>query len=90
MRGGNRGGSAGLAALAITDHDTVSALAIARPEAARWADEFHLVPIAGSDFHAPDRPGRWVGSITTPPADLDARCVGPDQRIHLRTAWLSR
>ncbi len=26
---------AGLAALAITDHDTVSALAIARPEAAR-------------------------------------------------------
>ena len=36
-----------------------------------WADEFHLVPIAGSDFHAPDRPGRWVGSITTPPADLE-------------------
>ncbi|MGD0043645.1 MAG: hypothetical protein ABSE84_25105, partial [Isosphaeraceae bacterium] len=40
-----------------------------RPRA--WADEFHLVPIAGSDFHAPDRPGRWVGSITTPPADLE-------------------
>ena len=38
---------------------------------AHWADEFHLVPIAGSDFHAPDRPGRWVGSITTPPADLE-------------------
>ena len=36
-----------------------------------WADEFHLVPITGSDFHAPDRPGRWVGSVTTPPADLD-------------------
>ena len=25
-------------------------------------------PIAGSDFHAADRPGRWVGSITTPAA----------------------
>ena len=42
------------------------------PPVWRWADEFHLVPIAGSDFHAPDRPGRWVGSITTPPADLEA------------------
>ena len=52
-----------------------------------WADEFHLVPIAGSDFHAPDRPGRWVGAITTPPADLERLRVGPDQRIHLRTAW---
>ncbi|MBX6312075.1 MAG: PHP domain-containing protein, partial [Isosphaeraceae bacterium] len=31
-----------------------------------WADRLGLVPIAGSDFHAPDRPGRWVGSITTP------------------------
>jgi 3',5'-nucleoside bisphosphate phosphatase len=30
---------AGLAALAITDHDTVSALSIARPEAARWGVE---------------------------------------------------
>ena len=25
-----------------------------------------LAPIAGSDFHAADRPGRWVGAITTP------------------------
>jgi 3',5'-nucleoside bisphosphate phosphatase len=25
-----------------------------------------LAGIAGSDFHAPDRPGRWVGAITTP------------------------
>ena len=41
------------------------------PPVSHWADEFHLVPIAGSDFHAPDRPGRWVGSITTPPADLE-------------------
>ncbi len=31
-----------------------------------WAERFDLVPIAGSDFHVPDRPGRWVGSITTP------------------------
>ncbi len=29
----------GLSALAITDHDTVSALAVARPEAARWGVE---------------------------------------------------
>ena len=26
--------------------------------------------IAGSDFHAPDRPGRWVGAVTTSEADL--------------------
>jgi predicted metal-dependent phosphoesterase TrpH len=31
-----------------------------------WAETFDLVLIAGSDFHAPDRPGRWVGSVTTP------------------------
>jgi hypothetical protein len=36
-----------------------------------WAVELALVPIAGSDFHAPDRPGRWVGAIATPDADLD-------------------
>jgi predicted metal-dependent phosphoesterase TrpH len=35
-----------------------------------WADELGLVPIAGTDFHAPDRPGRWVGAVTTPEADL--------------------
>jgi predicted metal-dependent phosphoesterase TrpH len=34
-----------------------------------WADALGLVPIGGSDFHAPDRPGRWVGAVTTP---LDA------------------
>lgn len=40
----------------------------------RWrdrADRLGLVPIAGSDFHAPDRPGRWVGAITTPDASLE-------------------
>ena len=36
-----------------------------------WAAQLALVPIAGSDFHAPDRPGRWVGAIATPQADLD-------------------
>ena len=30
----------------------------------------------GSDFHAPDRPGRWVGSITIPPADLECPWPG--------------
>lgn len=36
-----------------------------------WAEPLGLVPIAGSDFHAPDRPGRWLGSITTPAEDLE-------------------
>ncbi|MDR3634950.1 MAG: PHP domain-containing protein [Isosphaeraceae bacterium] len=36
-----------------------------------WADRLALVPIAGSDFHANDRPGRWLGSIATPAADLE-------------------
>ena len=35
-----------------------------------WADDLGLVPIAGTDFHAPDRPGRWVGAIATPADDL--------------------
>ena len=40
----------------------------------RWraiADRFGLVPIAGSDFHAPGRSGRWVGAIATPTIDLE-------------------
>ena len=36
-----------------------------------WADELGLAVTAGTDFHAPDRPGRWVGAITLPTADLD-------------------
>jgi 3',5'-nucleoside bisphosphate phosphatase len=36
-----------------------------------WADRFGLVGIGGSDFHAADRPGRWVGAITTPRDDLE-------------------
>jgi len=35
-----------------------------------WADELDLASIAGTDFHAADRPGRWVGAITTTPTDL--------------------
>jgi hypothetical protein len=97
----NAAAAVGLSALAITDHNTLSALAVARPEAARLGVEliarveltaahaerevhilghfvrdddpalrFGLIPIAGSDFHAPDRPGRWVGAITTPATDL--------------------
>jgi 3',5'-nucleoside bisphosphate phosphatase len=36
-----------------------------------WAIEMGLAPIAGTDFHSSDRPGRWVGAITTPEVDLD-------------------
>ncbi len=36
-----------------------------------WAEEMGLVPIAGSDFHASDRPGRWIGAVATPVGDLD-------------------
>ncbi len=36
-----------------------------------WAEELALVPIAGSDFHAPDRPGRWVGAVTMSIEELD-------------------
>lgn len=36
-----------------------------------WAERLNLIPIAGTDFHAPDRPGRWVGAIATPDADLE-------------------
>ena len=42
-----------------------------------WAGRLDLVPIAGSDFHALDRPGRWLGAVTTPAADLErlrSRC----------------
>ena len=42
-----------------------------RPRVAAWAERFGLVPVAGSDFHANDRPGRWVGSTTTPGAMLE-------------------
>jgi predicted metal-dependent phosphoesterase TrpH len=33
---------------------------------ADWAQEAGLFPIAGTDFHAPDRARSWVGAITKP------------------------
>lgn len=36
-----------------------------------WAGALDLIPIAGTDFHAPDGPGRWVGAIATPDGDLE-------------------
>jgi 3',5'-nucleoside bisphosphate phosphatase len=51
-----------------------------RPRIAGWAGRFDLVPVAGSDFHSNDRPGRWVGSIMTPGEVLE----------HLRERGTSR
>ena len=36
-----------------------------------WTDHLGLIPIDGTDFHAADRPGRWLGAITTPGPDLE-------------------
>jgi len=36
-----------------------------------WAGQLGLACVAGSDFHAPDRPGRWVGAITITNLELD-------------------
>jgi predicted metal-dependent phosphoesterase TrpH len=46
------------------------------------ADRLGLIGIAGSDFHAPDRPGRWVGAITTDRETLDRlrAAAGPPPR----------
>ncbi|CAN5703793.1 PHP domain-containing protein [soil metagenome] len=37
-----------------------------------WAEALGLVPTAGSDFHAPDRPGRWVGAVAATLDELEA------------------
>ena len=42
-----------------------------RPRMLAWAERFDLVPVGGSDFHANDRPGRWIGSTTTPRESLE-------------------
>ena len=46
------------------------------------ADRLDLIGLAGTDFHASDRPGRWVGAITTPRSQLErlreARETRPD------------
>ena len=36
-----------------------------------WAVEYGLIPVAGTDFHTPDRPGRWLGAVVTPVEDLE-------------------
>lgn len=47
-----------------------------------WAAEYGLIPVAGTDFHAPDRPGRWVGSVVTPWEDLERlRAIRPSIAI---------
>ena len=46
-----------------------------------WAEKYELVPIAGSDFHANDRPGRWLGSVTMPLSDVERlRRASPGSR----------
>ena len=48
-----------------------------------WAGPLGLVPVGGSDFHANDRPGRRVGSHSTPLDDLErlrAKATGPALR----------
>ena len=58
----------GLGAIEVRGPGTTSRIASRRRS---WADELGLAATAGSDFHAPDRPGRWVGAVVTPPSDLD-------------------
>lgn len=36
-----------------------------------WAEKLGLIPVAGSDFHAADRPGRRVGAAVTSDIDLE-------------------
>ncbi len=36
-----------------------------------WAEAMDLIPVAGSDFHAADRPGRRVGAVATPDDDFE-------------------
>jgi 3',5'-nucleoside bisphosphate phosphatase len=48
------------------------------------AGRLGLIGVAGSDFHAPDRPGRWVGAVTTDPETLErlrgaANASGPPE-----------
>ncbi|MDB5350907.1 MAG: putative metal-dependent phosphoesterase, family [Planctomycetota bacterium] len=60
--------AAGLAAIEVNGPGVPKARGI---RLRGWATRFDLVPVCGSDFHANDRPGRWLGSITTPAEDLD-------------------
>ena len=58
----------GLGAIEVRGPGTAPRIAARRRA---WANDLGLACTAGSDFHAPDRPGRWVGAVVTPPADLD-------------------
>ena len=52
-----------------------------------WADRFRLVGIAGSDFHCADRPGRWIGAITTPRDQLERlRQAADSSRSNIRSS----
>lgn len=64
----------GLGAIEVGGPGVPSKLATRRRD---WAGRLDLIPILGTDFHAPDRPGRWLGAFRTPAADLErlrARC----------------
>ena len=81
----------GLAALAITDHDTVSALAVARPEAVRWGIEL----VAGVELSC-EQDGRELHILghfirDNDPALLEAMALlraGRGQRIEAMVAQL--
>jgi predicted metal-dependent phosphoesterase TrpH len=81
----------GLAALSITDHDTVSALAVARPEAARWGVEL----IGGVELTC-EYEGRELHILghfirDDEPALLEAMaglCAGRTERLRAMTARL--
>ena len=90
------GGAGGVAGLAHPPYDLreqdlramiaggLGAIEVAGPGVAKgrgdrwrsWADRLGLVPIAGSDFHAPDRPGRWVGAVKVSDAELERLRAG--------------
>jgi predicted metal-dependent phosphoesterase TrpH len=49
-----------------------------------WGEALGLVPIAGTDFHAPDRPGRWVGAIATANPDFERLRARSDDQSRSR------
>ena len=57
----------GMNALEVDGHGVKS---VRHQRLVTWANVYNLIPVAGSDFHSNDRPGRWVGSITTRAANV--------------------
>lgn len=49
------------------------------------AERLGLIGVAGSDFHAPDRPGRWVGAIAAEPEVLERLRAAAGQADRTRT-----